>query len=268
MKCLLVSDLHYALKHFDWLLSVANRFELVVIAGDQIDGRSHVYMRVQVPVILKYLQRLKTRTRLLVSSGNHDLDVRAEHGERVAHWMESVRSSGIATDGECVQIGNTLFTICPWWDGPTTKRIVGDQLAADAQRPKKQWIWIYHGPPDRSPTSWNGKRYYGDAELVEWINQHQPDIVLTGHIHEAPFVDNGSWVDRIQSTWIFNSGRQKGPFPPHIAVNFDEQTAVWCSKNRSQWVDLSRPFTEPATLSETPAWLEPTVIASDSDAIR
>ena len=256
MKCLLVSDLHYVLKHFDWLLSVADQFELVVMAGDQVDGRSHVYMRVQVPVILKYLQRLKTQTQLLVSSGNHDLDVRADHGERVARWMESVRSSGIATDGDCVEFGETLFTICPWWDGPRTKEIVAEQLSVDARKPKKQWIWVYHGPPDQSPTSWNGKRHYGDADLVEWINEHQPDIVLSGHIHEAPFVDDGSWVDRINSTWIFNSGRQKGSFPPHIGFNLEKKTAVWCSAEETQWVDLAKPLIErPETLTKIPDWL-------------
>ena len=256
MKCLLVSDLHYALKHFDWLLSVASRFELVIMAGDHVDGRSYVYMRVQVPVILKYLQRLKTQTQLLVSSGNHDLDVRAGHGERVAHWMESVRSSGIATDGDSIEIGETLFTICPWWEGPTTRATVAGQLAADAMKPKKQWIWIYHGPPDQSPTSWNGKRHYGDADLVEWINEYQPDIVLTGHIHEAPFVENGSWVDQINSTWIFNSGREKGPFPPHIVFNLAENVAIWRSKNESQWVELNKTLTRPPQrLTETPDWL-------------
>ena len=69
MKCLLVSDLHYVLKHFDWVLSIADQFDVVVMAGDQIDARSHVYMRIQIPVILKYLQRLQANTRLLVSSG-------------------------------------------------------------------------------------------------------------------------------------------------------------------------------------------------------
>lgn len=252
MKFLLVSDLHYALKHFDWLLSVANRFESVVMAGDHIDGKSHVYMRVQIPVILKYMQHLKEKTQLLVSSGNHDLDTRADHGERVAHWMESVRSHGILTNGDHLWVGDTLFTICPWWDGPRTKETVAKQLATDAEKTKKQWIWIYHGPPDQSPTSWTGKRHYGDADLVEWIHLFAPDIVLTGHIHEAPFVDNGSWVDQINTTWVFNSGRQKGTFPPHIVFDLEENSAVWCSTQGFQRVDLSRPFTcTPETLSET-----------------
>lgn len=257
MKCLLVSDLHYALKQFDWLVSVAHRFDAIVIAGDQVDGRSHVYMRVQVPVILKYLQRLQTHARLLVSSGNHDLDIRGEHGERVARWMESVRAAGIPTDGDSVEAGETLFTICPWWDGPRTRDLVAAQLAGDAAKPKKRWVWVYHGPPDESPTSWTGTRHYGDAELLRWIRELNPDIVLTGHIHEAPFVTDGSWVDRIGSTWVFNAGRHKGAFPPHISLDLERDTALWCCEQGFERVELGRSFAgEPVPCHRVPAWLE------------
>ena len=37
MKCLLISDLHYALKQFDWASNVAQDFDVVVIAGDHLD---------------------------------------------------------------------------------------------------------------------------------------------------------------------------------------------------------------------------------------
>jgi hypothetical protein len=47
---------------------------------------------------------------------------------------------------------------------------------------------------------------------VQWISQHSPDIVVTGHIHQSPFVRDGSWADRIGSTWVFNTGHSpKGP---------------------------------------------------------
>ena len=259
MKCLLVSDLHYVLKHFDWVLNIAGQFDVVVMAGDQIDARSHVYMRIQIPVILKYLQRLQVNTRLLVSSGNHDLDVRGDHGERIARWLEPVRESGIVTDGDSIVISDTLFTVCPWWDGPKTKEIVSEQLAADAEKPKQNWVWVYHGPPDNSPTSWTGKRHYGDKDLVKWIEQYQPDIVLTGHIHEAPFIENGSWVDRIESTWVFNSGRVRGDFPPHVVFDIQQQTAHWHSIVAAEWVALDQPLQRPPqNTTIIPSWLQGT----------
>ena len=36
MKCLLVLDIHYALKQFDWTSSVAADFDVVIIAGDHM----------------------------------------------------------------------------------------------------------------------------------------------------------------------------------------------------------------------------------------
>ena len=113
MKILLVSDLHYALKQYDWTAAVASDFDLVVIAGDHLDIASSVAGGVQIVVIMKYLKRLMGTTRLLVSSGNHDLDSRDATGEKIARWMGRVRQMGIPTDGDSVMLGTTLVTICP-----------------------------------------------------------------------------------------------------------------------------------------------------------
>ena len=42
MKCLLISDLHYTLKQFDWVSNVAKDYDVVVIAGDHLDISSTV----------------------------------------------------------------------------------------------------------------------------------------------------------------------------------------------------------------------------------
>jgi predicted phosphodiesterase len=91
MKCLLVSDLHYVLKQFDWVGNVAKDFDVVIIAGDHLDISSTVEARVQIAVILTYVKRLRDKTRLIVSSGNHDLDARNADGEKVAKWLSKVR---------------------------------------------------------------------------------------------------------------------------------------------------------------------------------
>jgi Icc-related predicted phosphoesterase len=56
-----------------------------------------------------------------------------------------------------------------------------------------------------------------------------PDLVLSGHIHNAPFYDEGSWIDRIGKTWVFNPGRQIGPRPTSIVFDLDAMTAEWFS---------------------------------------
>ena len=255
MKCLLISDLHYALKQFDWVASMAKNFDVVVIAGDHLDLSSAVEVRVQITVILTYLRRLRAKARLVVCSGNHDLDARNAAGEKFAKWIAKARQLDVPTDGDCFTFGETLFTICPWWDGPQTQEEVGMQLARDAERPKDRWVWVYHAPPDASPTSWGGQKYFGDTTLVRWIEQYQPDIVLTGHIHQSPFRQGGSWADQLGSTWVFNPGRQIGPCPTHIVFDTDERMALWFSLAGAEVVRLDEPLKRPLPeLTELPAW--------------
>ena len=54
-------------------------------------------------------------------------------------------------------------------------------------------------------------------------------MVLSGHIHNAPFTEAGSWIDRIGRTWVFNVGRQIGPHPTTLTIDLDAMTAEWNS---------------------------------------
>lgn len=229
MRVLFVADLHYELKQFDWLISHAADFDAVIIGGDLLELSSMLETDVQIVVVEKYLTRLCERTRLLVSSGNHDGDTRSATGESLCRWLHDSRSSRVFVDGDTVQLEDVLITICPWWDGPVSRAEVGTLLARDAVKPKKRWMWIHHSPPDQSPVSWAGKKYGGDEFLVEWIRQYQPDLVLSGHIHNAPFLSKGSWNDRIGKTWVFNPGRQIGPSPAYLIFDLDQMSVEWSS---------------------------------------
>ena len=229
MRLLLVSDLHYSLPQLDWVVQVAPSFDLVVLAGDQLDIGSTVSLDVQSVVVLRYLSLLQAAGRVAVCSGNHDLTGPDVQGEQSALWLAEARAAGVPSDGDSFVVGDTLVTICPWWDGPLGRQALDARLAADAVRRPARWIWVYHWPPLGSPTCWTGRRDYGDADLAAWIGRHQPDIVLTGHVHESPFKPAGAWADRIGSTWVFNAGRQMGPVPAHIAIDLQAGSAAWRS---------------------------------------
>jgi hypothetical protein len=164
-----------------------------------------------------------------VSSGNHDLTGPDGQGEQSALWLSEARSAGVPTDGGSLLLGDTLVTICPWWDGPAGRAALETQLAADATRRPARWVWVYHWPPLGSPTCWTGRRHYGDADLVGWIDQHRPDMVLTGHVHQPPFKPDGAWAHRIGNTWVFNAGHQIGPVPAHIEIDLTAGSAAWRS---------------------------------------
>ena len=245
MKVLLVADLHYALRQFDWLHTVSGEFDVMVIAGDHLDIVSTVPLQAQLVVVMQHLKRLHGETRLLVASGNHDLNGRGTAGEKVARWMTEVRRAGIPCDGDRLEIGDTLVSICPWWDGPATQKEVGEQLERDASHRKGRWVWVYHAPPSDSPTSWAGKRHFGDDALVGWIDRYKPDVVLCGHIHQSPFRKGGSWVDQIGTTWVFNAGQQIGPVPTHIVFDTDARSATWSSLAGVEVVEFTGPNAGP-----------------------
>lgn len=257
MKLLVVADLHYSLPQFDWLLGAAPDYDAIIIAGDLLETSSMVDPGAQVVVVRKYLQRMRAVTKVIICSGNHDLDEIGKAGEKFAHWVSSAKRLRVLTDGETTVLGQTLITACPWWDGPDSRAAIATQLAAAAQLRVKEWLWIYHAPPTNSPTSWSGQRSFGDPALSEWIAKYSPDLVFCGHVHEAPFARGGSWADRIGGTWVFNAGRQIGPVPTHIALDTDAAEAAWFSFEGAEAVNLAAPLVRPIEpLSAMPAWMK------------
>jgi Icc-related predicted phosphoesterase len=229
MKILYVADLHYSLRQFDWLLANAGPYDLAAIGGDLLDVGAALDTDVQIIVVEKYLKRLRRQMPLLVISGNHDTDAPNSAGECFARWLSKVRGEGLFVDGDDVYLPKATVTLCPWWDGPVSRAGLESQLHRFAKHAAHKWIWIHHAPPDYSAISWNGKQFVGDKYLVDWIRHFEPDLVFCGHVHNAPFYPEGSWIDRIGKTWVFNPGRQIGPRPTSIVFDLDAMTAEWCS---------------------------------------
>jgi Icc-related predicted phosphoesterase len=229
MRLLFVADLHYSLKQFDWLLAHAAEFDVAVIGGDLLDLSSPLDADVQIAIVEKYLGLLREKSQVVVSSGNHDGDSRNAADESIAEWVQSARAERLHVDGDSFDVGDTRITVCPWWDGEVSRRELELQLEREAALVRGRWVWIHHAPPEGSRTSWSGRKFIGDEALRGWIDRFQPAIVLSGHIHNSPFYGDGSWIDRIGKTWVFNPGRQLGPEPATITIDFEAMTAEWRS---------------------------------------
>ncbi len=239
MRLLCVSDLHYNLPQMDWTLEQAEHVDVVVVAGDLLDIAGRSPLEAQIAVASKYLLRMSRSAVVLASSGNHDLDGPGSDGEQRAGWLPALSSPRLHVDGTSVDLEDVRFTICPWWDGPSTKELVAQQLRAAAFDRPARWVWIYHSPPEGTRLCTTGRRQYPDPDLTGWIDQWRPDMVVCGHIHQAPWVDGGGWVDRLGTTWVFNGGHQPGHEPPHILVDLDAHTAQWIGAPDHELVDLS-----------------------------
>ncbi len=256
MKILHVADLHYDLKKFDWVVDVAADVDLIVLAGDHLEIANQIQRPAQAVVIRKYFQRINKLSKLVVCSGNHDLDKKDEFGELTSNWISNARLFGIPTDGDTVEINDTLFSVCPWWDGVNGQYDVNEQLERDAKREAKRWVWVHHAPPEESPTSWGGKVCYGDEELRRWIIRYQPDLVLSGHVHQSPYIKDGSWADRIGKTWVFNGGHQPGRVPSHVLIDTELKKAFWKSAYGAQSVSLEDEIEYPLQpLGDAPDWV-------------
>ena len=242
MPILFVADIHYALKQFDWLVSQVDGYEAIIIGGDLLDLSSALDFDIQIVVVEKYLHQLRKKTRLCVCSGNHDGDARNSADESVAQWLVQAKAEGLHVDFDHLRINGTLITICPWWDGPHGRAELEALLQAGSREAREKWIWIHHAPPDASPVSWTGKRFVGDAFLVDSIRRYQPDLVLSGHVHNAPFYPDGSWIDRIGKAWVMNPGRQIGAVPAFISLDLDAMTAEWISIQDRRAQDLTSPL--------------------------
>jgi hypothetical protein len=69
-------------------------------------------------------------------------------------------------------------------------------------------------------------------------------MVISGHVHESPFIPNGSWFDRLGDT---PAGLNRAP---------DEGTAFWLSAEATQSIDLKAPLARlAASLAAAPPWL-------------
>ena len=238
MRLLLTSDLHYKLPHYDWVMNAAPAFDAVAIAGDHLDGFQPVPAYVQIRALKASLEAIAAQRPLFVSSGNHDLNARSPEGEKYSGWVQECRGPNLAVDGDSVTIGDTLITVCPWWDGPAGKKAIGELLDAQAPERPARWIWLYHAPP-QGPLSWTGKRHYADALLPELIQRHAPTAVLCGHIHEAPVQEQGSWRERVGDTWLFNAGKQPGDEPARIELDFGQGLATWVTAAGAQTCALA-----------------------------
>ena len=226
VQALLVSDLHYALPKLDWVLGEAEALDLLVVAGDLLDVGSAVPLDAQITVVLEYLARCADATTTVVCSGNHDLDHRGDDGEKATRWITEAADRGVVADGARTEVGGWLVSSCAWWEGPSSLARLEAALADDAaERGARPWLWAWHGPPE-GPLSSTGTRHFGDPELPRLVDEHHPDVVLCGHIHQAPYVDDGGWCEERDGTWLFNSGFQPGAVPAHTFLSLPDGDAL------------------------------------------
>ena len=237
MRLLAVADLHYSLPQFDWVLEVAPDFDVVVLAGDharpRLDGRRPRAGRRGAEIFRRLRANDAARDLLGQSRSRFAARVaarRSPDGSRLR------RDDGIITDGKSFQLDGILVHRLPVVGRPDHPGRHRRATRRSRQAERQLWIWIHHAPPDKSPTSWGGDALFRRHRARRNGScEYKPDIVLSGHVHQSPFVKDGSWVDRIGPTWVFNAGQQFGAPPTHIIIDTDVGEALWFSSAGNQY---------------------------------
>ena len=255
MRCLVVADLHYSLPQLDWLVSAAPQFDLVIFAGDALDIGSMVDFRAQIVVVKKYLALIAAQTRVILCSGNHDLDERNAEGEKISRWISEVRELGIACDGDSLTIGNTLFTVCPWWDGPLVKQRIVEQLRDAAATVRAVDLGASRAAGEFTDQ-------LGRQALLRRCRAGAMDHAVSavdgdlGPCASVPLHHRRLVVRPARPDLGFQRGPAAGRPPTHIVLDLDENKAFWLAAGEAQWIDLGAPLKRPAsTIEEPPDWL-------------
>jgi hypothetical protein len=243
VKLLLTADLHYRKPWFDWLLRVAEQYDLVCIAGDLLDMYHPEGVVPQLIYIYEWMQMLtKLQIPVALCSGNHDLpgnhpillpgtsirkDKLAILGEYAKHnrWLRALKMNhSVAVDDDSKIIRGkareSIAVVCVPYSADGCMFPV--QAAADP------CLILHHEPPaDASVAAPKN----GNREFALLIARQQPAWTLSGHVHFTEGSKN-NFSCRIGQTWCF-SCRQvppkelPPPAPNYIVLDTTNREATW-----------------------------------------
>ena len=120
-------------------------------------------------------------------------------------------------------VGDTLFTICPWWDGPLARERIAAQLAADAAQADRPLVL---GPPRaaRQLADELGRQplFRRRAAARNGSRLYQPDIVFSGHVHQSPFTRAAHGSTGSAPPGCSMPATSSAAPPAHIVLDTDE----------------------------------------------
>lgn len=113
------------------------------------------------------------------------------------------------------------------------QEIEQDLINLQAQVDSQKTVFVVHSPPFMTKLDQSFNAHYGSQGVRHWLKTSSKHLVLCGHIHEAPFVQGGSWRETINQTLCL----QPGGFHDTglCAVKFEIQNPQNC-----EWINLNK----------------------------
>lgn len=194
MRIVSFGDIHMALRSIERLAPELRRADLVILSGDltNFGGREEAAR-----VIDAAQRHIRT---VLALSGNLDrLEV-----------IEFLCQRGVSLHGKSRRVGSIGIFGCGGSNVTpfhTPTELTEDELTAVLARgysdvaDAPHRLMVCHTPPANTTTDRlrNGQ-HVGSAAVRAFIQRHQPEVCITGHIHES------AGIDHIGRTTIGNAG--------------------------------------------------------------
>ena len=223
MKILHTADLH--LRWFDWVAEQAPRYDLVIIAGDLLDGFSDVPVHTQAWQCSKWLLSLRTPT--VVCSGNHDFWPKSRTGavapDAEGAWVRRLRGKGniVAVDGDTIEFGGLRIAVNGWLQVPRLSSGHHD-------------IVVSHAPPKGCAcASGADGNDNGDPQIWDVLRWDTPSLLLAGHIHD-PRKCWCRWPRISPKTLVLVPGYEpRETTPAHWAIDTAAHTARHCGSGKA-----------------------------------
>lgn len=231
MRLLIAADIHFNLRQMAWLEAEAGGYDAVILAGDLLDDPGHYPRATQTRTMKEALRLIAARAPVLVASGNHDIDDDGRAG-----WLHEIAGPRVFVDGSTVAWNGVAVSLWPWRSDNATAMPHGAAHAA----PGLARIWVHHAPPAGTRVGACARVHQpaGSLALTDRIRRHRPDVVVSGHIHDAPFRQPGGWCDRIGSTLCVNTGRQPGHEPSYAVLDLAAGEIGWYSASVREHLPL------------------------------
>ncbi|HDR53701.1 MAG TPA: YfcE family phosphodiesterase [archaeon] len=187
MKLLIFADIHGDLdKLYRTISQLDEKPDAVLVAGDFTPfGPASI-----VPDELKLLKQASPH--VLAVPGNEDPDDVRKQMKDVNIHGKSVRLQDVDVIG---------FEGATWVDTDVGSMMSYEPVHEHFKNPGRRKLLLTHVPPFDTKVDrlWTG-RHVGSPFLRSMVEEYQPDLVVSGHIHEA------RGVDRIGKTVVLNPG--------------------------------------------------------------
>jgi Icc-related predicted phosphoesterase len=215
MNLIVLTDLHGRTTGPEHLDADLKDADLIILCGDITHFGSGVEAERIIGLINRY------RNQILAVSGNCDL----------SEVNNKLRALEIDLEGSIRSVGGISFTglngslPCPVRTPnertETEFQLLLDNLNNPPYNYSSEWIFVTHQPPygticDRLPDG----RHVGSRVIRKYLEQTQPLICFTGHIHE------GVGVDRIGRTTVVNPGPFRGGNYARVKLGFSSTPEV------------------------------------------